>query len=110
MRAFLHNTVFFIGWLLSPLTFWNDAFINIPLAYLLANITIRAFPVNFLYTVMVFYWLSNFVGLFMMYTSGRHIVKSGKGIVRELISLIATIAVYTAVLAILGKMGILKPF
>lgn len=110
MNSFFRNTVFFIGWLLSPLTFWNDAFINIPLSYLLANITMRFFPCNFVYTVIAFYWLSNFIGLFMMYASGRYIIKSGRDIVRGWISLILTVLVYTALLIILGKAGILRPF
>lgn len=110
MNSFLRNTLFFIGWLLSPLTFWNDAFINIPLAYLLANIFTYFAHKNFVYTVIIFYWLTNFVGLFMMYISGKYIVKSGKDIRKELLSLILTTIVYSVILILLGKAGILKPF
>lgn len=109
MNSFFRNTIFFIGWLLSPLTFWNDAFINIPLSYLLANIFIRFFPKNFVYTVVIFYWLTNFVGLLMMYASGKYIVKSGKDIRKELGVLILTTFVYSVILILLGKFGILKP-
>lgn len=110
MKSFLRNTIFFIGWLLSPLTFWNDAFVNIPLSYLLANIFIRIFARDFVYTIIIFYWLTNFVGLFMMYASGRYVIKNRKDIVKELVSLAVTIFIYTAVLVILGRLGILKPF
>ena len=109
MKTFLRNTVFFIGWLLSPLTFWNDAFVNIPIAYLLANISIRFFPSNFLFTVMAFYWLSNIAGLLMMYISGKSMIRNRKDVVKQLISLVITMLVYSAVLVILNKVGILKP-
>ena len=109
MIKFLNKIIFFIGWLLSPLTFWNDTFVNIPLAYICANLFIRFFPVNFLITVLVFYWLSNVLGLLMMYLSGKSIFQSGKGLVREMINLLITMAIYILVLIILTKAGILKP-
>ncbi len=109
MNPLIRNTVFFIGWLLSPLTFWNDAFINIPLSYLAASMVVKLFGVDFLITVIVFYWISNFIGLSMMYASGKYIVQNTKGMLKELISLIVTITVYTAILMVLGKFGILKP-
>jgi len=110
MKLFIRNTIFFIGWLLSPLTFWNDAFVNIPLSYICANIFIRFFPRNFVYAVVIFYWLSNFIGLFMMYASGKYMFKSGKDIVKELVLLISTIVIYSSILIMLGKAGILNPF
>lgn len=109
MNSFLRNTIFFIGWLLSPLTFWNDAFINIPLSYLLANIFVRFFPKNFVYTVVIFYWLTNVMGLFMMYVSGKYMIKSGKDIRREIEVLILTTLVYSVILILLGRTGILRP-
>lgn len=110
MKVFIRNTVFFIGWMLSPLTFWNDALVNIPLSYLCANLFVNFLPRNFTYTVIIFYWLSNFLGLFLMYLSGRHMIKEGKDIIRELVSLFVTIFFYTAILAVFGYAGILRPF
>jgi hypothetical protein len=95
--------------MLSPLTFWNDAFINIPLSYVLANVFVHFFPKNFVYTTVIFYWLTNLAGLFMMYLSGKYIVKSGKDIRREIEILILTTLVYSTILVLLGKFGILKP-
>lgn len=109
MKVFLRNTIFFIGWLLSPLTFWNDAFVNIPIAYLLANLVIIFFPVNFLFAVVVFYWLSNFAGLLMMYLSGKDIFRDKKHILGELLKLFAAMFAYSVILIILNKTGILKP-
>lgn len=110
MTPYLRKAVFFMGWLLSPFTFWNDAFVNIPVAYICANLFIRFFSTNFLLTVIFFYWLSNFAGLFMMYISGKSIVQGGRGIIKELISLILTMICYSAILLILARAGILRPF
>jgi hypothetical protein len=109
MRPFIRNTVFFIGWILSPLTFWNDAFVNIPIAYLLANLFIRFFPVDFLFAVVIFYWLSNFAGIVMMYFSGKDIFRDKKRILVELLKLFATMLAYSILLVLLNKAGVLRP-
>ena len=109
-KNLLNQTVFFIGWLLSPATFWNDAFVNIPLSYFSASLFVRAFPINFLLAVLIFYWLSNILGIFMMYAAGRNIILEDKSAVRELLKLILAIALYSLVVIALGWMGLLRPF
>lgn len=106
---FFNRLLFFIGWLLSPFTFWNDAFINIPLSYLLANIFVKIWLVDFLLTVLVFYWLTNGLGILMMYFSGKSLLAGKRGAAREILSLAATLVVYSIVLILLNKAGILKP-
>ncbi len=102
--------VFFIGWLLSPLTFWNDAFVNIPLSYLCANIFIRIWPMpNFLLTVLIFYWLSNGLGLLMMYASGKDLLEGKRGALREISLLLITLVSYSLILVLLQRIGVLKP-
>lgn len=99
-----------MGWLLSPFTVWNDAFVNIPLSYIAASLFIRIWPVNFLTAVVVFYWISNALGLLLMYLSGRGIVKEAGSLKRELIKLLVAVVMYSLVLIFLGKLGVLKPF
>jgi len=96
--------------MLSPFTFWNDAFVNIPLSYICANLFIRLFPSDFLLTVLIFYWISNLVGIFMMYACGKNILKDGANLILELAKLLCVITLYSLILLILGRMGILKPF
>ena len=109
MMKFIRNTAFFIGWLLSPLTFWNDAFVNIPLSYLLANLLVRFININFLWLVLASYWLTNVLGLWMMYAAGKGILAEGRGIFREALKLILTMAAYSAVLVFLHYIGLLRP-
>lgn len=110
MKKLLGRSIFFLGWLLSPFTFWNDAFVNIPLSYICASLFIRLFPSDFLLTVLIFYWLSNLIGIFMMYAAGKNILKGGGNLILELAKLLCAIALYSLILLILGRTGILKPF
>ena len=109
MRTFLIRSIFFLGWILSPFTFWNDAIVNIPIAYICASLFMRLIPGNFLLLVLIFYWLSNGLGLLMMYFSAKNIAHKGRGVRRELLGLLLTILVYSIILIVLDKFGVLKP-
>jgi hypothetical protein len=54
------------GYLLSPLCWWNDLIINLPIAYLFGKICTIFFPNIFLVASLVGYWLSNIVGVLLM--------------------------------------------
>ena len=109
MSAILKNTIFFIGWLLSPLTFWNDAFVNIPISYFCALLAIRFIKADFLHLVLIFYWLSNIFGIIMMYASGKSILQDKSNRLRALTNLLITVVIYSAIIIIINKIGILKP-
>lgn len=117
VKGFFYRSLFFFGWLLSPLTFWNDAFINIPLAYLCASLvfglahfdTRNSAGAGFLFLVLVFYWLTNILGLAIMYLSGAQMVR-GEGFTKQaLLKTVLTILVYSIILVLLNNFGILKP-
>ena len=103
---FLNRLLFFVGWLLSPFTAWNDVFINIPLAYLAASLFFKLFPVNFAVLVIVFYWLSNGLGMLLMYAAGRNVIKEKRLSFR---SVLATLLIYSIILFLLDKFIVLKP-
>lgn len=109
MNKAIHRFIFFVGWLLSPLTAWNDILINIPLAYIFANITVFIWPFNFLATTIAWYWLTNAIGLIMMAASGQSLFRDRKNLAREAVILAVTIALYSVVLIALHFFGILKP-
>lgn len=109
MKRILNRVMFVLGWLLSPFTLWNDAIINIPLAYLSANIVVRFFPTDFAFTVVVFYWLSNILGIAIMYAAGRPIMRNREDLPREIFIFLTTIIVYSVVILILGRAGIMRP-
>jgi hypothetical protein len=55
-----------IGYLLSPLCWWNDIVFNLPLALAFGYVTSRFYPDAFVPLTVVGYWLSNVVGFIMM--------------------------------------------
>jgi hypothetical protein len=100
-----------VGYLLSPLSWWNDLFINIPLAYLLASLVSLASRRLFAPGMVVGYWLTNVLGLFMLHRGGTDLlVKSGARPRRR--GIWADLAIgtgYTALIALLTFSGVLKP-
>jgi len=109
MSRFIKNAVFFMGWMLSPLTFWNDAFVNIPISYISASIAKRFINADFLFLVLIFYWLSNIFGILMMILSGKSILQDKRERLDALKSLLLTVLIYSIIIILLGKTGILKP-
>ena len=108
MEGALNRALFFIGWVLSPFTGWNDAFVNIPLSYLAASLAVRFARMDFAVAVTAAYWLTNIAGLLLMYLSGRKIFAEKK-IVPEAIKLVLTVVLYSAILILTARIGFLKP-
>ena len=108
-KRLVNRVVFFVGWVLSPFTFWNDTFVNIPLSYLAANIMIRFVRIDFLMAVLISYWISNILGIAIMYFSGRLIIAGRKELVREAVIFAATVFVYSIIMIVLYRTGVLKP-
>ena len=108
-KNLINRLVFFIGWLLSPFTFWNDAFVNIPLSYLIANLLFRLTKSDFLTLVLAAYWFTNVAGLCIMYAAGRDIGKGRVGPIKGVFSLIITGVIYSLIIIALGKLGIIRP-
>lgn len=61
------SVVTFVGYMLSPLSWWNDLFVNIPLAYLFACVVNFIVPGYFLADMIIGYWLTNIAGFIMMH-------------------------------------------
>jgi len=55
-----------IGYMLSPLSWWNDLFFNLPIALLFGYLVSWMNPDWFLPFTIVGYWLSNVLGIVMM--------------------------------------------
>lgn len=106
-----------VGYLLSPLSWWNDLFVNLPIAYLfgwaLSLIQRRLFAPG----MVVGYWLTNFLGIYLMHRAGRDIVfelgsragRNPSGSRRgTLMQLLAALG-WTAVIVALIAAGVLRP-
>lgn len=109
MKNFFNRTLFFIGWMLSPFTFWNDAFVNIPIAYIAANLLVNFIQARFVLLVLICYWASNVLGLAIMYVAGKGILRKGGGILKELLKITLTMAVYSLALITFSHIGLIRP-
>jgi hypothetical protein len=100
-----------IGYLLSPLSWWNDAFINIPIAYVFASLLSLIHRGLFTPTLVAGYWLTNVAGLLMMHKGVGDAVREQDRTPprkRLLLSLAAGTG-YTMLVGALALTGILKP-
>jgi hypothetical protein len=100
-----------IGYLLSPLSWWNDAFINLPLAWLFASFVSLASHRLFAPAMVIGYWLTNIAGLLMMARGTADVVAGNSprlGKRQLVLSLIAATG-YTLLIVLLYVFGILKP-
>ncbi len=61
------GTLIVIGYLLSPLCWWNDIVFNLPLALGFGYLCSRPYPAALVPLTLVGYWLSNVVGFMLMH-------------------------------------------
>jgi hypothetical protein len=66
-KYFKGGALAIVGYILSPLSFWNDFLVNIPIAYGLSYLLSFLIKDIFLESMIFFYWVSNVVGMLMMH-------------------------------------------
>jgi hypothetical protein len=110
-RKFSGGLLATIGFLLSPLSWWNDAFVNIPLALVFAWLVSCFYRPAFAASLILGYWLTNVIGLILMHKGARQILSKKPPLDsrRELLTDVIVSLVYTMVIVILVKLEILKP-
>ncbi|MDB5266603.1 MAG: hypothetical protein JWN89_418 [Parcubacteria group bacterium] len=109
MNKKLHGFIALIGFLLSPLTPWNDIFINIPLAYVFASLVSLVSKAYFLPSIILGYWLTNVLGLLMMHYGLSRYSEIKKEYTRKnLIVDVCMVVFVTGLLVVLVTFGVLK--
>lgn len=106
----LNGALVTIGYVLSPLSWWNDIFINIPLAYGFAFL-FGLISESLFYPMMIIgYWITNIVGLILMHRGIKGITASedSKYEKKELFKDIFFSILYTLIIVVLIKIGWLK--
>jgi hypothetical protein len=111
MRRISAGILAFLGYLLSPLSWWNDAFINLPLAWVFASLVSLISRRLFAPAMIVGYWLTNVAGVVML---ARGTARVAAGESRRMgrrqlgLSLVAATG-YTLLIVLLYALGVLKP-
>ena len=107
-----------IGFMLSPLSWWNDAVVNLPLALIFAYLVGLVYrpaaqpdSTAFDAAVIIGYWLTNILGFILMHKGAQQAFskEQKKYSRRELLKDVAVSLAYTALIVVLVKAGILKP-
>jgi hypothetical protein len=103
----------FIGFMLSPLSWWNDLFVNVPLALLFAWAVSFLYPPAFTASLVVGYWLTNVLGFVLMHKGAQQMLARGETRIpytrRNLARDVAVSLAYTLLVAVLLKLKILQP-
>lgn len=99
-----------VGYLLSPLCWWNDLVINLPIAYGFGYVISLWHSEWFFPAAIAGYWLSNLVGIVLMQIGAKDMLQSTvkkRGFKQEIFSGVLTSTAYTVVIVALVYFHIL---
>ncbi|HPE63265.1 MAG TPA: hypothetical protein PLQ49_04055 [Methanothrix sp.] len=100
-----------VGYLLSPVSWWNDLFVNIPLAYAFGALFGLVSEELFLPAMVAGYWMTNILGFVLMHrgvkeaVSGKQETGYSKG---DMIKDLCVSVIYTMIVVVLAASGILR--
>jgi len=99
-----------IGYLLSPLCWWNDLVFNLPIAYFFGYVCSLLSPKLLLPCAIIGYWLSNIIGILLMQTGAMDVLQNQpqeRNLKKELLTGLVSSTVYTFVILALIQLKIL---
>ena len=110
-RKLSGGTLAFIGFMRSPLSWWNDLFVNIPLALAFAWLVSLFWPAVFTASFVLGYWLTNVLGLVLMQKGAQQALsETPKPYTRRQLAADLGISLaYTLLIVALIQHGVLKP-
>ncbi|MBD2775942.1 hypothetical protein [Iningainema tapete] len=98
-----------LGYLLSPLCWWNDLLFNLPIAYGFGYVCSFFNPKLLLPCVIIGYWLSNVVGIILMQAGTMDVFQNQpkeRNLKKELFTGLVTSTIYTLVVLALIQLKI----
>ncbi len=100
-----------VGFMLSPLSWWNDLFVNVPLAVAFGWLVSLVYQPAFNPAVVVGYWLTNVAGFILMHKGAQQMLKDEPKPYRasDLFKDLAVSLIYTLLIVALIKLQVLKP-
>ena len=100
-----------LGFMLSPLSWWNDLFVNVPLALAFAWLVSWFHPPAFAPSLVLGYWLTNVLGFVLLHKGAEQLVsdKPRRYAWRDLLRDVGISLLYTGLIVALVKLGILQP-
>lgn len=100
-----------IGFLLSPLSWWNDLLVNVPLALAFAWAVGLVWPSGFAASFIAGYWLTNVLGLVLLQKGARQALTGQPALYsrQQLLKDLLVSLLYTLVIVVLIKLKVLQP-
>ena len=99
-----------LGFMLSPLSWWNDLVVNLPLALGFAWLVSWFYKPAFEVCVIVGYWLTNIAGLILMHKGTQQMLKQKTRYTwRSALKDLGISLLYTGLIVALLKLSVLKP-
>jgi len=100
-----------VGFMLSPLSWWNDLFVNVPLALAFAWMVSLFYKPAFEVSLIVGYWLTNVLGFVLMHKGAQKMLtEKERGYSRrDLWRDVGISLLYTGLIVALLKLRVLKP-
>jgi hypothetical protein len=95
------GTLLVLGFLLSPLSWWNDLVFNLPVAYGFGYLCNLILPDSLLPSMIAGYWLSNVVGILLMQAGVLDLAqgqKTERNFKKELLMGIGSSTIYTGLI------------
>ncbi len=101
----------FIGFMLSPLSWWNDLFVNVPLAVAFAWVISLVYKPAFTTAAIVGYWLTNVLGFVLMHKGAQKAMTAEEKpyTARRFAMDLVVSLLYTLLIVFLARIGVLKP-
>ena len=100
-----------LGFFLSPLSFWNDLFFNLPIAYGIGYLCSWFNPHLLLPCAIAAYWLSNIAGILLMQIGAVDVFQDrpkASNLKKELLMGLVSSAAYTLLILALIQFKILE--
>lgn len=99
-----------LGYLLSPLCWWNDLLFNLPIAYFFGYLCSFFSPKLLAPCTIIGYWLSNVIGILMIQFGAGDIFKQEsqqRNLKKEIFNTVVSSTVYTLVIIFLIQLKII---
>jgi hypothetical protein len=108
-RKIAGGALAFVGYMLSPLSWWNDLFVNVPLALAFAWVVSLFYKPAFAASLVLGYWLTNVLGFILMHKGAQKMLsdKQRPYSRRDLLRDVGVSLLYTVLIVVLVKLGIL---
>ncbi|HEY9623015.1 MAG TPA: hypothetical protein V6C78_21855 [Crinalium sp.] len=100
-----------LGYLLSPLSWWNDLFFNLPVAYAFGYVVSIFAPHLFFPAAIAGYWFSNVAGILLMQLGIGDVLQNEpkeRNLKKELLTGVVSSTVYTLIIVVLIHFNILQ--